>query len=150
MHDDTLDCDRQLLQTLSQQPFFKTKADQSTDYAQQSLLSFLYLWMGLHKLGRKGFKLTLCSCLPIGGGLGSSASYSTALASSLLLYYGHLPDLSHPESLDKVNQWSLISEKIIHGNPSGIDNTITVYGGAMLYSKFQSKLSPLDSYDFFL
>jgi mevalonate kinase len=99
----------------------------------------------LHKSGHKGFKLTLRSFLPIGGGLGSSASYSTALASTLLIYYNHLNDLESQESLEKVNQWALISEKIIHGNPSGIDNTITVYGGALLYAKGQSKLSPLDS-----
>ena len=28
-----------------------------------------------------------------------------------------------------------MSEKVLHGNPSGVDNAVVVYGGALAYTK---------------
>jgi len=37
---------------------------------------------------------------------------------------------SHSEIL---NSWSFLSEKVIHGNPSGVDNSVSVHGGALSF-----------------
>ncbi len=71
----------------------------------------------------------------MGGGLGSSASYSTALVTGLLIHFGHIPRNFTEKDKNLINQWSFVSEQIIHGTPSGIDNTLTVFGGAKLYAK---------------
>ena len=34
-----------------------------------------------------------------------------------------------------INECSVVFEKVEHGNPSGIDNFVTVYGGVILYNK---------------
>jgi len=36
---------------------------------------------------------------------------------------------------DAVNVYAFLSEKILHGNPSGVDNSVAVYGGGLLYTK---------------
>ncbi len=81
------------------------------------------------------------SALPIGAGLGSSASYSTCVAAGFLRLHNVIsmsPDAS--ASLDSaeaevVNQWAFLAEKINHGNPSGIDNAVAVQGGAIAFAR---------------
>lgn len=36
---------------------------------------------------------------------------------------------------EEVNHWAFIAEKILHGNPSGLDNSVAVYGGALAYTR---------------
>ena len=96
-----------------------------------------------------GVSVKIQSNLPIGGGLGSSASYSAALVSGLLYYYKHIQ--SDPKNMSSddcalINDWAFISETIIHGNPSGIDNSICVFGGAKMYT--QGVLEDVDEYEF--
>lgn len=59
--------------------------------------------------------------IPIASGLGSGAAVSTALARALCLALG--------QTMDEATLNSLIYEveKIHHGTPSGIDNTVIVY-----------------------
>lgn len=42
---------------------------------------------------------------------------------------------------EEVNRWAFVAEKILHGNPSGVDNSVAVYGGALAYTRsgFQRK-----------
>lgn len=104
-----------------------------------SLLAFLYLWSLLVPPGNdhSSLQLVIRSQLPIGAGLGSSASYSAALVTSLLLFYGLIPSSEEVAHKELINHYTLLSETLIHGNPSGIDNAMCVFGGAQLYAKGQ-------------
>jgi mevalonate kinase len=92
--------------------------------------------------------------LPVGAGLGSSASFSTCAASALLLLYGRITPPSPSENendhvhisqqgrraisasvAEEVNKWAFVAEKILHGNPSGVDNSVAVFGGALAYTR---------------
>ena len=65
--------------------------------------------------------LTVSSTIPIASGLGSGAAVSTAVIRSLAALLGH--------ALDPAEVSSLVFEveKIHHGTPSGIDNTVVAY-----------------------
>jgi mevalonate kinase len=83
---------------------------------------------------KKGVQAYVTSHLPIGAGLGSSAAFSASLAAALMIWHGHseekaLEDLYvREEFTTKVNLWAFRAEKLIHGNPSGIDNCVATYG----------------------
>jgi hypothetical protein len=36
---------------------------------------------------------------------------------------------------EEVNRWAFVGEKILHGNPSGVDNSVSVFGGALAYTR---------------
>lgn len=93
--------------------------------------------------------MTLTSELPLGAGLGSSAAFCVSLSGALLalskcceLDYNQQSWVALKDSeLDLVNKWAFEGEKIIHGKPSGIDNTVSTYGmpfysRRILFAKF--------------
>jgi mevalonate kinase len=89
---------------------------------------------------RLPLSLKIESEVPVGAGLGSSAAYSVSLAGALLALNPKSRGLLRPspttEGLELVNWWALEAERIMHGDgASGIDNTVSTYGGALLYTK---------------
>lgn len=66
--------------------------------------------------------ITIRSTIPIAGGLGSGAAVSAALARALSAYLGS--PIDHAELSALVYE----IEKLHHGTPSGIDNTVICYG----------------------
>lgn len=78
----------------------------------------------------------MTSELPLGSGLGSSAALCVALSAALLALSDSTKlDFSHQgwqmfgdSELELVNKWAFEGEKMIHGKPSGIDNTVSTYG----------------------
>ena len=93
-----------------------------------ALFCFLYLYKCLIP-NTSGLKFTMVSTSPIGAGLGSSAAVSVALS------YAMLQLTNQQVEKDLINKWAFIGEKCIHGNPSGVDNLVSTYGGAILYKK---------------
>lgn len=106
----------------------------------------------------KGLKIRILSMgLPIGAGLGSSASFSVAVAASCLRLSGMLYPSIHASNagllaplqsanigdsvlpgsvaLDAINGWAFCSEILLHGSPSGLDNTTSCYGGLVRFSR---------------
>jgi mevalonate kinase len=74
-------------------------------------------------------KITLKSDIPIASGLGSGAAISTALGRAISLA------LNQTISNDTLNQLVYEVEKIYHGTPSGIDNTVVVYEKPIYFIK---------------
>ncbi|KAL7083960.1 hypothetical protein ACP275_14G195300 [Erythranthe tilingii] len=103
--------------------------------------AFLWLYTSIH--GTKPAKAVVNSELPLGAGLGSSAALCVALSAALLALSDSTKlDFSHQgwqmfddNELELVNKWAFEGEKIIHGKPSGIDNTVSTYGNMI---KFKS------------
>lgn len=118
----------------------------------QAKLAFLFLFTSItlrHNDGRFGpVKFTVSSRLPLGAGLGSSASYSAALATVLLAKYGAVQRALSSKDRELICSWAFQAECILHGQPSGIDNTICTYGGAVLFKggKISESLQSIPSY----
>ncbi len=77
--------------------------------------------------------------MPASAGLGSSAAYCTCVSASLLLLTGAIPvptdtikqlpqPWNQPTYTQLINKWAFEAEKVIHGKPSGIDNSVSTYG----------------------
>lgn len=97
-------------------------------------------------------ELHITSDLPISSGMGSSASFNVCLAATMLTVCGRIvPNadkmLSHEELL-LVNQWAFMGEQFMHGTPSGIDNSVSTFGHAVVLHKQHNKtiLEPVYSY----
>ena len=81
----------------------------------------------------KNFDIEITSQIPPSVGLGSSAAVSVALVASLSSFLGN------PLNLEDIFKLAHESEKIIHSFPSGIDTTISTYGGGIFYEKGVTK-----------
>lgn len=76
--------------------------------------------------------LRLSSSIPLQSGFGSGAAVSTALARALSLTLGR------PMSREDLNALVYEVEKIHHGTPSGIDNTVIVYERPVFFVRNQT------------
>jgi len=80
--------------------------------------------------------INVTSMLPTSAGLGSSAAFSTCVAASLLVSSKRIPVQNRVDGVleltdsdrELINRWAFMGEKIIHGRPSGIDNSVSTYG----------------------
>ncbi|KAK6461429.1 mevalonate kinase [Scheffersomyces coipomensis] len=115
-------------------------------------LSFLYLYSHLCEEDTPGHVFCIRSTLPIGAGLGSSASTGVCLAAALSVLTKKIDtptvtinqkaakDENH--QLDFIDAWSLMGEKCFHGNPSGIDNAVATFGGAVMFQRVSAPAQP--------
>lgn len=71
----------------------------------------------------------ITSTIPVAAGLGSGAAVSVALTRALSAH------LSQPMTDEQVNALVFEIEKIHHGTPSGIDNTVITYGRPVYFIK---------------
>ncbi len=76
-----------------------------------------------------GLHISVTSTLPAGVGLGSSAALSVALMRALHTLAGR------HAAPDSICAHAFEIEKIFHGHPSGIDNTIATYGGLLCFRR---------------
>ena len=116
---------------------------------QAAAMAFLYLFMCLGNPSSHACIYTLRSTLPIGAGLGSSASICVCLSAALLKQIHVLagPHEDQPEEevdlqLDRINKWAFVGEMCIHGTPSGVDNTVSTRGKAVLFKRTDYKKPP--------
>jgi mevalonate kinase len=87
--------------------------------------------------------------LPIGAGLGSSAAFSVACAAACLQLHHKLLavsfDYSTSDNLQWINRWAFLAEVLIHGTPSGLDNTTSTYGGIVKFIKMENNQNQIDN-----
>ncbi|XP_013931960.1 PREDICTED: mevalonate kinase, partial [Thamnophis sirtalis] len=130
--------------------------DDNGHKAIQSVAAAAFLYLYLSVASKYGVLPTVdilvWSELPTGAGLGSSAAYSVCLAGALLsgcgavrypLQEGQEAARWTKEELDVINKLAFQGEQVIHGNPSGVDNAVSTWGGALRY--ISGKISPLKS-----
>ena len=88
----------------------------------------------LENLGvaRDGFVIRVRSSLPRAMGLGSSAAFAVAIVRA----FDKLLGLSLDDR--RVNEIAFDCEKLAHGNPSGVDNTLATYARPMLFCNGES------------
>ncbi|KAL7288103.1 hypothetical protein TKK_0017888 [Trichogramma kaykai] len=91
----------------------------------------------------KPFKIKLETELPIGAGAGSSASFAVCLTAAFIQW----ARLQSPEAdaaslssfdfetLGQVSTHAYNCEKIMHGRPSGIDNSVCTYGAVIQFQR---------------
>ncbi|MEM7279659.1 MAG: mevalonate kinase, partial [Pseudomonadota bacterium] len=81
------------------------------------------------QIGSSSFHIEVTAPYAAGMGLGASASYAVALIRALDAHFGlGLDD-------EQVNDHAFAAEKIAHGQPSGIDNTLATYGQALAFQR---------------
>lgn len=74
-------------------------------------------------------RIRIQSSIPVAGGMGSGAAVSIALMRALSAYLGK------PLIADQVSALAFEVEKIHHGSPSGIDNTVIAFETAVVYTR---------------
>ncbi len=116
------------------------------------MMAITYLFSGIASLAwtkvchvkSLGLKMQVQSAgLPIGAGLGSSAAFSVATAGALLQLHFRMtePEQSWGSErlnntiLESINAWAFVGEVLIHGTPSGLDNTTSCYGGMVKFRR---------------
>lgn len=67
----------------------------------------------------RGLSLLACTCLENKSSASSSSSSATSHASSMSFC---------PCMRERINAWAFEGERVLHGNPSGVDNTVSVHG----------------------
>ncbi|XP_056313491.1 mevalonate kinase isoform X1 [Danio aesculapii] len=136
---DPKELDANLLKKLRE---FTGISDDSTDTRSMAVLAFLYMYLTVFAESLASITVTVWSELPTGAGLGSSAAYNVCLSAALLSARGNIspPLMAQQEAarwskneMELINRWAFMGEKIIHGNPSGVDNAVGTWGGFLRY-----------------
>ena len=86
---------------------------------------------------KSNVKINIKSTLPISAGLGSSASLSVSLIRSLSYFFKLNIDNK------KINKIAFECEKIFHGTPSGIDNTVVTYEKPVFFKEVLQVKNPI-------
>ncbi|XP_069135735.1 mevalonate kinase-like isoform X2 [Argopecten irradians] len=118
-----------------------------------AVVSFLYVYSGISKASKNplpAIDIEVKSELPIGAGLGSSASYSVCVAAALLQLGNHIKQTESSsnrvtdhsdqtswtnDETKLINKWAHVSENIMHGTSSGVDVSVASFGGAIEFKK---------------
>jgi len=120
----------------------KDLPEKQRDIHVRSAAAFLYLFLSLGSPESAGAIYTLRSTIPIGAGLGSSASVCVCFSAALLLQI-HILAGPHPDQppeeaeiqIERINRWAFVGELCIHGDPSGVDNTVSAGGKAVVFQR---------------
>lgn len=99
------------------------------EHALRSVVEIVFQAIGVS--AAPNINIRIFSTIPVASGLGSGAAVSVALIRALSAFLGR------PLSDEQVNQLAFEVEKIHHGTPSGIDNTVITYARPVYFIKGQ-------------
>lgn len=106
-----------------------------------SLEAFFYLLVSISEAEQikvKPFQVYLDTALSVSSGLGSSASFAVCLA-TCFLHWSHLQKnmttVLDNTQLEIISNYALNCEKIMHGTPSGIDNSVCTFGSIIEFRR---------------
>jgi len=102
------------------------RVDPASDGGVDAVVSLIMRRLGV---AQSNFNIRVSSVLPRGMGLGSSAAIAVAVTRAIARCAAI--DLDD----EKTNEIAYACEKLAHGTPSGIDNTICCYGEAILFHR---------------
>lgn len=117
------------------------------DATSRAIVIVLFVYCAFARITSCEFSsIDLCvdSELEIGSGVGSSASFAVATVAVVLHYfraksvrYSLSRDFGTFDVAEKklINDWAFECEKISHGNPSGVDNSVCTYGSIVEFRK---------------
>lgn len=97
------------------------------DHPIASVILKVFQLCGISPLPNLSIKIE--STIPVAAGLGSGAAVSVAIIRALSLA------LNRPLANEQTNQLAFETEKLHHGAPSGIDNTVIAYNKPVYYIK---------------
>lgn len=116
---------------------------ESSNLRMASVICFLYLYSIILEELLVPMEIQVVSEIPLGAGLGSSAALSVCLAGGLIgvLHQARGLDkniftcLESGDTRGHVCRMAFLSEKILHGTPSGIDNSVSSFGGVIRFKQ---------------
>ena len=105
-----------------------------------TLKTLVFLFRSLHTCLKwpqlSGQSIEIKSEIPLAAGLGSSAAFSVCISAYFLLLSNQITkDPGSEANLARVNECAFNLEKIFHGRPSGIDNSVSTHGNYVLFEK---------------
>ena len=85
-----------------------------------------------------GVGVSIASTLPVGCGMGSSAALAVATLRALAAREGRVA------GFDECFEKGFLVERVLHGNPSGVDHAVSALDRVVLYRREGPEIVPLD------
>ena len=101
-----------------------------SDHPIASVIHNLFFLSRVSPFPKLNIKIT--STIPVASGLGSGAAVTVALTRALSAH------INYPMNDEQVNAFAYEIEKLHHGTPSGIDNTVITYAKPVYFVKGQT------------
>jgi mevalonate kinase len=113
-------------------PDIRLHADLNTLPSDHPIAAVIHNFLFLSRISPfPNLDITITSTIPVASGLGSGAAVTVALTRALLSH------LNFPMTDEEVNAFTYEIEKIHHGTPSGIDNTVVTYAKPVYFVRGQ-------------
>jgi mevalonate kinase len=113
-------------------PDVNLHAELNTLPSDHPIASVIHNFLFLSRLSRfPNLEIKIVSTIPVASGLGSGAAVTVALTRALAAH------LNHEMTVEDINVFTYEIEKLHHGTPSGIDNTVITYARPVYFVKEQ-------------
>lgn len=118
-----------------QAPDVNLHAELNTLPSDHTIASVIHNFLFLFRVSPfPNLEIKISSTIPVASGLGSGAAVTVALTRALSSF------LSRPMTDEEINAFAYEIEKLHHGTPSGIDNTVVTYAMPVYFIKSPSSL----------